>query len=66
MGAAKVEAVTDTKQVTLAHMQTFDYIIVKERDVLGSLQLGDNVVVGDVNWVKGCLVSSRLSVPELD
>lgn len=66
MGAAKVEAVTDTKQVSLAHMQTFDYIIVKERHILGSLKLGGDVVVGDVNWVKGCLVSSRLCVPKLD
>ncbi|KAF8136560.1 hypothetical protein EV363DRAFT_1157573 [Boletus edulis] len=65
MGAAKVEAVTDTKQVPLGHIQTFDYIIVKERNILGSVKLG-NAVVGDVNWVKDCLVTSRLSAPELD
>ncbi|KAH0827185.1 hypothetical protein J3R83DRAFT_4878 [Lanmaoa asiatica] len=64
MGAAKVEAVTDTKQVSPGHMKTFDYIIVKERNVLGSVKLDDNVIVGDVNWVKECLVSSRLT--ELD
>lgn len=66
MGAARVEAITDTKQVSLPQMQTFDYIIVKERDVLGSLKLGDDVIVGDVNWVKECLVSSRLSLPRWD
>jgi hypothetical protein len=66
MGAAKVEAVTDTKQVSSGHMKTFDYIIVKERNILGSIKLGDDVVVGDVQWVKDCLVSSRLSLPELD
>lgn len=66
MGAAKVEAVTDTKQVAPAHMQTFDYIIVKERNLLGSVKLGEDVVVGDVTWVKECLVSSRLSIPGLD
>ncbi|KAI9571354.1 hypothetical protein HD554DRAFT_2017354 [Boletus coccyginus] len=66
MGAAKVEAVTDTKQVSRAHMQTFDYIIVKERNILGSVRVDGDVVVGDVNWVKECLVSSRLSPPEMD
>jgi hypothetical protein len=66
MGATKVEAVNDTKQVSPGHMQTFDYIIVKERNILGSVKLGHDVVVGDVNWVKECLVSSRLSLPELD
>lgn len=66
MGAARVEAITDTKQVSLPQMQTFDYIVVKERDVLGSLKLGDDVIVGDVNWVKECLVSSRLSLPRWD
>lgn len=66
MGAAKVEAVTDTKQVSPGHMKTFDYIIVKERNTLGSVKLGGDVVVGDVEWVKNCLVSSRLSPPELD
>lgn len=66
MGAARVEAVTDARQVSPAHMQTFDYIIVKERNLLGSAKLGEEVIVGDVNWVKECLVSSRLSIPELD
>lgn len=66
MGAAKVEAVTDAKQVSPGHMQTFDYIIVKERSLLGSVKLGNDVVVGDVNWVKECLVSLRFSTPELD
>ncbi|KAG8217701.1 hypothetical protein J3R82DRAFT_5857 [Butyriboletus roseoflavus] len=66
MGADKVEAVTDTKQVSPGHMKTFNYIIVKERNLLGSVKVDDDIVVGDVNWVKECLVSSRLSIPELD
>lgn len=63
MGAAKVEAIADTKQISLNYMQTFDYVIVKEQHVLGSVKLGDNVIVGDVGWVKDCLVAARLSPP---
>lgn len=66
MGAAKVEAINDTKLMSKDDTKTFDYIIVKDRDVLGSVELGENVIVGDVEWVKECLVSSRLSHPESD
>jgi len=66
MGAAKVEAITDTKQVNSTYLESFDYIIVKDKDTLGSLRLPDNVVAGDVTWVKECLVSSRLSLPKVD
>ncbi|KIJ69316.1 hypothetical protein HYDPIDRAFT_80042 [Hydnomerulius pinastri MD-312] len=60
MGASKVEAVTDAKQVSASQMQSFDYIIVKERGDVGRVDLGDNVEVGHVNWVKECLISSRM------
>ncbi|KIK97506.1 hypothetical protein PAXRUDRAFT_824849 [Paxillus rubicundulus Ve08.2h10] len=63
MGAMKVEAVTDTKQVSASQMQSFNYIIAKERENLEHVDLG-NVVVGDVNWVKECLISSRMLPPE--
>ncbi|KAF9227698.1 hypothetical protein BS17DRAFT_694286 [Gyrodon lividus] len=66
MGAMKVEAVTDAKQVSAGHMQSFNYIIVKEREDLGPVALGKNVVVGHVNWVKECLISSRILPPEWD
>lgn len=65
MGAAKVEAITDTKQAS-GRMNEFDYIIVKERSILGSFEPEGNVVVGDVAWVKQCLISSRLSTPDLE
>ncbi|KAF9246332.1 hypothetical protein BU15DRAFT_39988 [Melanogaster broomeanus] len=66
MGAIKVEAVTDVTQITSGDMQSFDYIIVKEREDLGPVDLGNNVVVGHVNWVKECLISSRILPPEWD
>lgn len=66
MGAAKVEAIADMKHMESKSLQDFDYIIVKERHKLESVMLPDKVVVGDVTWVKECLVSSRLSLPKFD
>ncbi|KAG9318665.1 hypothetical protein JVU11DRAFT_758 [Chiua virens] len=64
MGANKVEAITDIKQLSASLMETFDYVIVRERGLLGNAKFGKRPVVGDVDWVKQCLVSSRLSDPE--
>lgn len=58
MGASKVEAITDTKQVSPSELRHFDYIIAKDPDDMRP-DLGKTVIV-DVTWIKECLISSRI------
>ncbi|KIO13688.1 hypothetical protein M404DRAFT_993230 [Pisolithus tinctorius Marx 270] len=57
MGASKVEAITDIKQVSSKELRSFDYVIVK--DTADVEDLGA-VTVATVTWVKECLISSRV------
>ena len=56
MGASRVEAVTDIKQVPSKELQKFDYVIVQELTDLED----PGVTVASVPWVKECLISSRI------
>ncbi|KAI6045718.1 hypothetical protein EDC04DRAFT_3104337 [Pisolithus marmoratus] len=57
MGASKVDAVTDTKQVSSKELRTFDYVIVKDTADVEDLRA---VTVATVTWIKECLISSRI------
>ncbi|KAG6332536.1 hypothetical protein ID866_6555, partial [Astraeus odoratus] len=63
MGASRVEAITDIKQVTSKELRSFDYVIVK--DVEDVEDLG-TIMVASVAWVKECLISSRIIPMEWD
>jgi len=57
MGASRVEAVTDIKLVPSKELQKFDYIIVKDP---AGMEDSEEMTVASVNWVKECLISSRI------
>lgn len=57
MGASKVEAVTDIKQVSSKELRTFDYVIVQDTADVHDLR---GVTVATVTWIKECLISSRI------
>ncbi|KAH7889377.1 hypothetical protein F5I97DRAFT_1800278 [Phlebopus sp. FC_14] len=59
MGASKVEAVTDIKLIPASQMKAFNYIIVKDRGDVGGVT-ASGAEVTHVNWVKECLISSRV------
>lgn len=56
MGAARVEAVPDTKYASSADLSSFDFVIVKEQ----SDATRTRTHCMNLQWVKDCLIAGRL------
>jgi len=69
MGAERVEAAVDLKNVVSKDLSQFDYVVFKDLESRDDKQFLKNMDVAvqcvDVPWVKECLYANRLvDVPE--